>query len=189
VTLVQLDLVVWRRGLDPAAETCEAALRDLLRVGIVGVERAELWRFEVAEAAGAERDALRARLRDAACRAGRYVNLNRDGCEWIDGPRRLGGGAAPGVSAVDIWVRDGDGRDPAALAWFRAQAAAAVYDLQRGTLWRLYLPTADAAAARELALDIAVTRARRQGLLANPHAQTAEVLYVVPEPGPRGERS
>jgi len=186
---VHLDLVVWRRGLDPAAETCEAALRDLLGVEVAAIERAELWRFEVGEAAGRERVALQERLRDAACRAGRYVNLNRDGCEWIDGPRPARADAAPGCWAVDVWVRDGDGRDPAAVEWFRAQAAPEVYDLRRGTLWRLYLPTADAAAARELALDIAVTRARRQGLLANPQAQTAEVLYVVPVAGPRGERS
>jgi phosphoribosylformylglycinamidine (FGAM) synthase PurS component len=178
MTRVDLDFVVARRGLDPAAESCETALRELLGVDLVALERAELWRFRVAAVDTAERAALEERLRSAACRAGRYVNLNRDTCTWLAGPRPWAGPAA-GVSAVDVWVCDGDGRDPAALAWFRSQASPRVEDVRHGVLWRLVLPLADPDRARERALEIAETRARRQGLLANPNAQTAEVLHVV----------
>lgn len=177
--MTSLDLVVERRGLDPAAETCAHALRDLLLAPVAGVERADLWRFTLA--LGTDAGAARVRLEAAACRAGRYVNLNRDACSWPSGPRPYPEAAPRRGCAVDVWVQDGDGSDPAALAYFRAQEPS-VADLRRGTLWRLWLPDADARAARDRALDLAVTRARRQGLLANPHAQTAEVLCVVPGP-------
>ena len=182
---MELYFVVTRRGLDAAAETCESALRDLLRVDVERVERGELWRFRIAagnRSSGAE---LQERLQAAACRAGRYVNLNRDTCEWLERPRPYAESAAGGC-AVDVWVRDGTGQDPAALAWFRTQATPDVEDVWRGILWRLYLPIADPARARERGLEIAVTRARHQGLLANPHAQTVEVVHVVAGP-PAGE--
>jgi hypothetical protein len=178
---VQLEMVVSRRGVDPAAATCESALRELLRAPVAGVERGELWRFELL-APGADPGALRAELQGAACRAGRYVNLNRDECRWLDGPRPYPPDAPRHGCAVDVWVRDGDGRDAVALAWFRKQVDAAIHDLWRGVVWRLWLPTPDPDAARETALELAVARGRRHGLLANPHSQSAEVLHVVTGP-------
>lgn len=178
---MELDFVVARRGLDPAAETCEVALRELLGLEVDAVERAELWRFQVPDADEVARAELQDRLRSAACRAGRYVNLNRDTCTWLRGPRPYTRTPAAGT-AVDVWVRDGAGCDASALAWFRAQASSRVEEVQRGVLWRLYLPIADPTRARERGLEIAVTRARGEGLLANPHAQIAEVLHVVPGP-------
>jgi hypothetical protein len=144
-----------------------------------GVERAELWRFDLAP--GADVAAARARFEAAACRAGRYVNLNRDACSWPDGARPYPENAPRRGCAVDVWVRDGDGGDAAAFAYFRAEEPCLV-DLRRGTLWRLWLSEADRTAARERALEVAVARGRRHGLLANPHAQTAEVLHVVGGP-------
>jgi hypothetical protein len=183
---VELDFVVARRGLDPAAETCEVALRELLGVEVAAVERAELWRFRAPDTSPAASAELQDRLQRAACRAGRYVNLNRDTCDWLRGPRPYAGHAPAGGSAVDVWVRDATGRDRAALRWFRAQASPVVEDVWRGVLWRLYLPIADPKRAGERGLEIAVTRGRRQGLLANPNAQSAEVLHVVPGPEARG---
>jgi hypothetical protein len=180
---VRLDFMVQRRGIDPAAETCAHALRDLLAAPVSYVERGELWRFESGEVPHGSIEELQQRLRDAACRAGRYVNLNRDECGWMQAARPYPDAAPAGAFAVDIWVRDGDGRDAAALAWFRSQAHHGLEDLRRGILWRLVLPAHDAAAAREAALELAVTRARAHGLLANPHAQTAEIVAVVPGPG------
>jgi len=175
---VKLDLLVARRGIDPAAETCAAALRDLMHVAVAGVERGELWRFEIpgADAAAAAR---RDRLRDAASRAGRYVNSNRDVALWLDGPAPYPDAAPAGGCAVDVWVCDGDGRDPVALAWFRAQGDPELADLRRGILWRLWLPTGDPVAARAQAEVIASSRDRHQGLLANPLAQTAVIWSVV----------
>jgi hypothetical protein len=199
---MMLELWVARRGLDPAAESCLTALRDLLRTPVRDVERGELWRFHIEasedadkahadkahadKATDANKATLRTRLQEAACRAGRYVNTNRDVFAWLDGPRPVAPCDAPGCFAADVWVRDGDGRDPAALAWFRAQAAPSLATVERGVLWRLVLPADTADAAREAALEIALARGRHQGLLANPHAQRAEVIDIVPVPV-RGE--
>lgn len=182
---MELDFEVTRRGIDPTAETCAHALRDLLGVAVLGVERAELWRFETGSCTPGERERRCEQLAAAASRAGRYVNPNRDRARWLDGPRPYDPAMPGGGCAVDIWVRDGQGTDPAALQYFRSQVDPHLRQVWRGVLWRLYLEGGDEAAARERALEIAVTRGRREGLLANPHAQTAVVLHVVP--GPRGE--
>jgi len=174
---MQLDLLVKRRGLDPSAETCLHALCHLMRVPVAGVERGELWRFEVA--AGESAAECRERLERAAARAGRYVNQNRDTCTWLDGPQPYPEAAPAGGSVADVWVLDGDGRDAAALEYYRSQAVPALADMRRGVLWRLWLPEPDARAARALAQAITVTRSRRAGLLMNPQAQTAEVLHVL----------
>ena len=178
---MKLDLWVSRRGIDPAAETCATALRDLLRADVAGVERGELWRFDFGTN-GTAAAARCERLRAAACRAGRYVNTNRDTAWWLSEPRPYPAEAPRGGSAVDVWVRDGDGSDAVALAWFRDQGDPELTDLRRGILWRLWLPTGDPQAARSQAEAIATTRDRGRGLLANPHAQTAEIWAVVRDP-------
>ena len=180
---MELEFEVARRGIDPAAATCEHALRDLLGLALAGVERAELWRFDAGPVGEAERAGLCDRLARAASFSGRYVNPNRDRARWLAGPRPYDRGACARGCAVDVWVRDGDGEDAEALHYFRTQAHSGLVQVWRGTLWRLYLPVVDPLAAREQALEIAVTRARRHGLLANPHAQTAVVLHVVEGPG------
>jgi hypothetical protein len=172
----RLDFLVTRRGVDPAAETAAMALRDLMGADVAGLERGELWRFEVEN--GATLDATRTALERAACRAGRYVNLNRDTFVWLDEPRPYPRHGPTGGSAVDLWVTDGDGRDAAALAWFRAQASADVRGVRRGVLWRLVLPVAKEQAA-DIAWSLGESRARRDGLLFNPHAQRAEIVGVV----------
>jgi len=59
-----------------------------------------------------------------------------------------------------------------------AKLGARLLHLQHGTLYRLWAPLADPAAARAFALEVAVSKSRRQGLLMNPHSQTLEVLRV-----------
>lgn len=184
----RLDLLVTRRGTDPAAETCAHALRDLLAAPVDGVERGELWRFDAAAAGAEDAAALRRALERAALRAGRYVNGNRDVCTWLDGPRVYPADAPPAGVAVEIWVCDGDGADAAALRYFRAQAGDAVQHVRRGTWWRLWMRTPAAGPAREWAWDLACTRSRTEGLLFNPQAQQAEILAVVPGPGTKEAR-
>jgi hypothetical protein len=93
----------------------------------------------------------------------------------------------PGAAA-DVWVRDGDGHDPAALEFFRAQGTPSLRDVRRGVLWRLWLPIQDTASARSMAESITVTRSRKEGLLMNPHSQTADVLHVVCSPDAEATR-
>jgi hypothetical protein len=175
----ELDLLVLRRGFDPAAETTGSALRDLLGADVTHVERGELWRFTFATPDPEGFAAWRAPLVRAACRVGRYVNSNRDACAWWSGSRPYPEQAPPGGAAVDLWVCDGDGEDRAAAAYFRRQTGAPLGAVRRGILWRLCFPGTDLDAARERAADLAVTRSRRHGLLSNPHAQRAELLGAV----------
>jgi hypothetical protein len=174
--MTQLDYLVVRRGTDPAAETAAMALRDLLHLPIAGVERGELWRFELAP--DARLAPAREAIERAAARAGRYLNSNRDTGIWLEGPRPYPRAAPRGGTAVDLWVRNGDGRDAAALRYFERQPDAAVRGLRRGVLWRLWVQ-APADRAEEIAWNAAETRSRSQGLLFNPHAQTGEILAVV----------
>ena len=179
----QLDLLVRRKGVDPAAETCLHALQVLMQVAVERVERGTLWRFELES--DAEPEAVR-RLKDdllrAACRAGRYLNPNRDAGVWLD---ELG--ATPNPSCVALlWIRERDGLDPVAQAYFSQRSGVPLRDLRRGTFYRLWIPSRDAEAAARLALEVAVTRTRKQGLLANPHSQTVELLELVPAGHPDG---
>ena len=178
----QLDLLVRRKGVDPAAETCLHALQVLMQVAVERVDRGTLWRFELES--DVQTDAVR-RLKDellrAACRAGRYLNPNRDAGVWLD---ELAAAATPSCVAL-LWIREGEGRDPVAQAYF-SQRSAPLRDLRRGTFYRLWIPGRDAEAAARLALEVAVTRTRKQGLLANPHSQTVELLELVPAGHPDG---
>lgn len=178
--MTQLDYLVARRGTDPAAETAAMALQDLLHLPIAGVERGELWRFELAPEA--EIASAKTAIERAAARAGRYVNTNRDAGSWLEAPRPYPALAPRGGTAVDLWVRTGDGRDPSALRYFEREGSAAVRDLRRGILWRLWV-AAGATQAAEIAWQAAETRARSLGLLFNPHVQNGEILAVVTAEG------
>jgi hypothetical protein len=171
---MQLDFFVRRKGLDPTAETSLHALRDLMGEDVRAVEHGMLWRFEVES--GADGAILKPAIARAASRAGRYVNLNRDETSWLDETETAHGPA--GSWGVDLWIRDGSGEDEVARAYFQAQIRQDLRRLRRGPLYRLWLPLADAEAARRKAEQLATTRNRRQGLLMNPHAQSLEILGV-----------
>ncbi|UCE02568.1 MAG: hypothetical protein JSW67_15225 [Candidatus Latescibacterota bacterium] len=172
--MMQLDFLVRRSGLDPTAETCLHALRDLMQLPVHAVEHGTLWRFHVS--AGDE--SVRTQLERAACRAGRYVNLNRDTCVWVEPGAR----AQTSACAVEVWVTQGDGRDPVALSYFRQQIGRGLTEVQSGVFYRLHVDEADPVAARRLVEDVATTRSRTHGLLANPHSQRVEILSVSPAP-------
>jgi hypothetical protein len=148
---------------------------------VAGVERGELWRFTLPP--GTDVAAARDAIARAAARAGRYVNTNRDAGTWLDSPRPYPQAAPRGGSAVDIWVTDGDGRDPVAQTYFARQPGVSIRDVRRGILWRLWLPV-PRDQAHEVAWAAAETRSRREGLLFNPQAQRAEILSIVSDPAP-----
>ena len=172
---MRLEFLVRRAGIDTTAETTLHALRALMGIAVDAVEHGTLWRFEIA----AEPEILRVKdaIARAACRAGRYVNLNRDVVAWLD-DASVRARVAPGQFATDLWITDGDGTDPTAADYFARQLGKPFQQVRRGTLYRLWAEHEDAASARAAALQVAVTRTRRQGLLMNPHAQSVEVLRV-----------
>ena len=101
---------------------------------------------------------------------------------WLDRPRPYPATADRDGFAVDVWVEDDEGADAEALAYFR-QAESRLNDLRRGIVWRLWLGVGSEDDACALATEITVTRARRHGLLMNPHAQRSTILSVVGAPG------
>lgn len=173
---MRLDFLIRRRGVDPAAESALHALRDLMRAPVVDVERGTLWRFEVEGAT--DSGLLREQLERAACRAGRYVNLNRDEYVWLDGgsrPEAPGGGAG---CAVSLWITHSDGSDAVARDYFQARLTAPLKAVRRGVFYRLWSAETQPQAALKLAQEVAVARTRRAGLLLNPHYEQLEVLEV-----------
>jgi len=172
---MHLDFLVMRKGLDPTAETTLHARRDLMGQDVTAVEHGILWRFDVETA---EPDAaLRQAIARAASRAGRYVNLNRDETSWLDAASQAQAGP-DGCWGVDLWIHDGDGQDDVARSYFQGQIGRGLRRVRRGALYRLWLPRADAAAARRQAEQLARTRNRGEGLLMNPHSQNLEILGV-----------
>lgn len=178
---MRLDLLIQRRGVDPTAESALHALRDLMRAPITAVEHGVLWRFEVASEAETRR--VQDELQRAACRAGRYVNTNRDTWSWLDSHAATLHTRVDGC-AVALWVTEGDGHDDVARRYFEARVAATLTSVQRGTFYRLWTYERDASRAREQILEVAVTRSRTHGLLVNPHTERLEVLAVTPAPDP-----
>ena len=175
---MQLDFLIRRRGLDPAGETALHALRDLMHAPIVAVERGTLWRFDVEDDADV-RD-VQQELERAASRAGRYLNTNRDVGAWLDAGCALQAQHEGAGCAVSLWITSGDGRDDVARDYFRKRASARLARVRRGTLYLLSTSVVDVDAAREIVLDVAVTRSRAHGLLLNPHHEQFEVLSVTP---------
>ena len=101
----------------------------------------------------------------------------------LDGPSAAPvSGGRPRSLVIFLHGYGSNGADLIDLAPYWAQALPDIQALRRGILWRLWLPGSDAGEARRLAEKIAATRSRREGLLANPHAQTCEVLHVVSGP-------
>jgi len=174
-----LDLRIMRQGTDPTAESSLHALRDIMGLPVLAVEHGELLRF----AFSADVDVVQARqvLERAACRAGRYVNVNRDAVLWDDAASTQ---VAPEAGyRVDLWVRQRGGGDARALQWFRQHTELPVSSVERGRWYRIHVTAPDAAEARRRVEELAVSRARRNGLLANPHAEAIVVLRVEPNVG------
>ena len=173
---MKLELRVQRQGMDPTAESSLHALRDIMQLPVLAVEHGELLQFDVAEVAdGSEaRDALE----KAASRVARYVNLNRDVMIWdvTESTRPM---PAEGC-AVDVWVRQGDGSDARALQWFQKYSDVECQSVRRGRWYRVHVCTEDTQEAKRWVEDLAVSRTRQAGLLANPHTDTIDILRVQP---------
>jgi hypothetical protein len=171
---MNVDLRVMRQGIDPTAESSLHALRDIMALPVLAVEHGERLHFELQDEQ--ELRTLRDALAAAACQAGRYVNLNRDVLLWEEAestqtPPREG-------CHVDVWVVQKDDHDARALQWFRQHTGLPLLRVQRGRWYRIHVATADPDEARRLVEDMAVSRTRRRGLLANPHAESMQILRV-----------
>ena len=171
---MKYELRVQRQGMDPTAESSLHALRDIMGAPVIAVEHGELWRFVIEDTASELQ--VRDAIENAASRAGRYVNLNRDVMLW-EARESTQVGPDHGYH-VDLWVRQAQGDDARALQWFRRHTGLSIEQVQRGRWYRVHVDAADLLEARSCVEELATSRSRSSGLLANPHIETVEVLIV-----------
>ena len=90
-------------------------------------------------------------VRDAACRAGRYVNLNRDGCEWVAGARPADPVDTPGrLCGRHLGPRRRGPRPGRARLFSGAGRAPRCAICSAASRWRLHLPTRGLEVADEI---------------------------------------
>ncbi|MCD6351752.1 MAG: hypothetical protein J7M26_06505 [Armatimonadetes bacterium] len=172
----EVELLVSLKIPDVTALTAANTLRRRMGYGEVleKLDRADYYLFDIE---AADVDAACERVRDIAEHTTLFVNPNKHVFEvqpWQAGAslRREGD-----LYVVHCLVRSLDyDAGPGMVESLHKLGYGEVRGLQTGTLWTLHLRVREEAAARALAEEIAVTKSRSQGLLANPHYQTCEVL-------------
>ena len=165
----RVTLAVRLKVPDATARSAEDTLtRNLGYAGTLeSLRREDWWCFEVATDDPA---AARARVRQWADRSTALVNPNKHRTA-LD--VSAGGADATGTRVL---VRDReDSRAASMLRFLRsALGASDLLSLESGVLWTLRFRPGSGD-PRALAEDIAYTRSRTRGLLANPHAQTVDI--------------
>ncbi len=168
------DAVVrlWLKVGDPTALTARETLQRALAYGrkVEEVARSEVWCFRW----DAESDA-----RGVLARLARETNL-------ILNPNKHRLEIAVGDEALEprgnVWVMvavPGEGEDLETTLARHRLVEGAPPATRRAVLWELSLGVEGEEAA-DLAAEIAVTRERKQGLLANPHLEDATVFRAPP---------
>jgi len=160
------------RAEDPEATSALAVARAHLEAGS---ELSALRRLRVFELAGAlpERDAIAERLHGST----QFYNPAKERCVV----RAVDGDASPfGVDEVLVLVleRGGD-RRPGAERWWRHETGGRI-EVREGVVWAMRFAAGEDALRR--GEDLAVTRDRTHGLLANPQFQEARVCATAPPP-------
>lgn len=169
------DAVVrlWLKVNDPTALTALETLQRALGYGrgVAGVSRSEVWGFRWLEtidpAPVLERLARETNL---------LQNPNKHRMEIAVGPGAL---APRGNVWVLVWTA-GEGSDLEETLRRHRLLSGSVPAVRRGTLWELDLAGGPAERAR-LAEEIAVTRERGRGLLANPHVADLRIFGAPPD--------
>jgi phosphoribosylformylglycinamidine (FGAM) synthase PurS component len=172
-----IELLVTLKIPDVTALTAANSLRRRLGYAerLVSLQRADYYRLELeAESEAAALDLVR----DLALRTNHFVNPNKHSFAVRPYDQRVSPPSRDGLFEVEVLTTDAEGDRSAdletALAGDRA-AQGHVKAVHTGVLWTLRLRADTPQEAVELARDIAVTRSRDQGLLANPHFQAVQI--------------
>jgi hypothetical protein len=195
---VHVTLLVALKGADLHASTASITLREKMGYAdsLAGLRRLDRYRFRIES--GAPAATLASALQRVLDRRSTFYNRNKH--EYAlsvasDGDVRRSGVAVPELRerwarrlgapehtrVVEIAVHDDDDDARAALgATLQADLAPAAEDVsvaceEASTVWWLALTTTDGATAVRDAGRIAVTRARDEGLLANPNYQRVDI--------------
>lgn len=164
----------WLKVMDPTSLTARETLVRTLGYGdrVRDIQRSVVWAFRWEGTVDAE--ALLTRL---AAVTNLIRNPNKHHLEIVTGDARL-------HPRGNVWVlvHTGDeGRELQDALSRHRLLSGEVPAVRRGTLWELQLAAGEDRTAT--AEEIAVTRARKRGLLANPHVDTVHVLAEPPGAG------
>ena len=175
--MYEIELLVTLKIPDVTALTAANTVRRRLGYAerLVALQRADYYRLEVdAETSAAAMDLVR----ELAERTNHFVNPNKHAFTVRPYDQRLSPPSRDGVYEVEALTTDAEsdrsGDLEAALANDRL-AQGKIKAVHTGVLWVLRLRAESPQEAVEMARDIAVTRARDQGLLANPHFQAVRI--------------
>jgi len=172
---VKLSAVVrrWLKVADPTAITALEALQRALGYGraIRGVSRSEVIAFSWGDGASEGTKDLERLARETNL----VFNPNKHFMEIRTGAEPL----HPGGNAWVLVYEPGDGADLSDAVARRRLLTSPPDAVRRGVLWELDLE-GSTETVRSMAEEIAVTRSRTSGLLANPHHQRIRVLDASP---------
>ncbi len=173
----EIELLVTLKIPDVTALTAANTIRRRLGYAerLLALKRADYYRLELeTETEQAACDLVT----DLAQRTNHFVNPNKHAFTVRTARQRLTPPSTNGAFEVEVLITDAEGdRAPdleQALASDRI-AQGRVKAVHVGVLWTLTLRADSPQEAVELARDIAITRARDRGLLANPHFQSVQI--------------
>ncbi|MCX7598484.1 MAG: hypothetical protein N2512_06395 [Armatimonadetes bacterium] len=172
----QVELLVRLKIPDVTALTAANALRRRLGYAekLVDLKRADHYLFSVEASSAEEAEAF---VRQLAQKTTLFVNPNKHVFETrvVTGEETIV--AQEGIYDVRCLVRDADYDPGEGLrnALSKLGFGDRISGLQTGTLWTLRLKATSAEDALGMAREIAVTKSRNRGLLANPHYQECVV--------------
>ncbi len=173
-----IELLVKLKIPDVTALTAAAALRRRMGYGEVLKELTRADYYALHLQTDSQQSAL-ALAEELAESTNLFVNPNKHTYELRGPGEKVKPTSEDGVWPVEVLVTDAEGTEATEIQQAlkeRLGYAEQVAGVEQGTLWIMKVAAADLATARQIAEEMAVTKARDEGLLVNPHFQAWEIL-------------
>lgn len=174
----KIELLVKLKIPDVTALTAAAALRRRMGYAQVLKELTRADYYTLHLQTDSQQSAL-ALAEELAESTNLFVNPNKHTYELRIPEEKTESAPEDSVWPVEVLVTDAEGAaapDIEQALQERLGYAEQVAGVEQGTLWIMKLAAPDLAAARQIAQEITVTRARDEGLLSNPHFQAWQIL-------------
>ncbi|HEY3396979.1 MAG TPA: phosphoribosylformylglycinamidine synthase subunit PurS [Armatimonadota bacterium] len=173
----EIELLVTLKIPDVTALTAANTMRRRLGFAerLVDLQRADYYRLEIdAESEQAALD----QVTDLAQRTNHFVNPNKHSFAVRVATTRMTPPSRGDAYEVEVLTTDAEGDRSADLELALANdqiTSGRIKAVHTGVLWTLWLRAESPQEALGLARELAVTRARDHGLLANPHFQEVRI--------------